>query len=84
MSRFVVVRRVDRLEDALSLIGPSVATAGVFPLRALREMRDLLAATGVSAVFPLGESERAWPGMPHDGMRVLSELVSWASSGERA
>jgi len=84
MSRFVVVRRVDRLEDALPWIGPSVATAGVFPLRALREMRDLLAATGVSGVFPLGESERAWPGMPHDGMRILSELVSWTSSGERA
>ncbi len=80
----VVVRRVDRLEDALSWISPSVATAGVFPLRALREMRDLPAATGVSAVFPLGESERAWPGMPHDGMKILSELVSWASSGEQA
>ena len=84
MSRFVVVRRVDRLEDALPWIAAAVATAGVFPLRALREMRDLLAAAGVSGVFPLGESERAWPGMPHDGMRILSELVSWTSSGERA
>jgi hypothetical protein len=84
MSRFVVVRRVERLEEVLPWISPSVATAGVFPFRALREMRDLLAAAGVSSIFPLGESERAWPGMPHDGMRVLSELVSWTSSGERA
>ena len=84
MSRFVVVRRVDRLEDVLAFVGPSVATAGVYPFRALREVRDLLAAAGVSSIFPLGESERAWPGIPHDGMRILSELVSWASSGERA
>lgn len=82
LSRFVVVRRVDRLEDALRFVGPAVATAGVHPPAALGELRDLLAAAGVSAVFPLGESERAWPGMPHDGMRVLSELVSWVSSGE--
>lgn len=83
MARFVVVRPVDRLEDALAFVGPSVAVAGVFPDAALVALRDRLVAAGVSGVFPLGESERAWPGMPHDGMRVLSELVSWASSGER-
>lgn len=84
MSRFVVVRRVERLEDALPWIGPSVSTAGVFPDTALIEVRDLLATCGVSNVFPLGECERAWPGMPHDGMRVLSELVNWTSSGIQA
>jgi hypothetical protein len=82
MSRFVIVRRVERLEDALPWIGSSVSTAGVFPSRALSEMRDLLAAAGVTSIFPLGEAERAWPGMPHDGMRILSELVNWTSSGE--
>jgi hypothetical protein len=82
MSRFVVVRRVDRLVDALPWIGPSVATAGVFPRRALRELRDPLAAAGVAHAFPLGECERSWAGMPHDGMRILSELVSWVGSAD--
>jgi hypothetical protein len=44
-------------------------------------LRDLLAAAGVSSVFPLGECERAYPGSPHDGMRALSELVNWTGSG---
>jgi hypothetical protein len=82
MSRFVVVRPVSRLEDALRWIGPAVSTAGVFPPLALHGLRDVLGAAGVSNVFPLGECERVWPGMPHDGMKILSELVSWVSSGD--
>jgi hypothetical protein len=82
MSRFVLVRRVDRLPDALRWIGPAVATVGVFPRRALRELRDPLAAAGVGHVFPLGQCERSWAGMPHDGLRVLSELVSFVGSAE--
>jgi hypothetical protein len=81
MSRLAVVRRVERLEQAIPLLSGAVACAGVYPDPALPRLRDALAAAGVSAVFPLGECERAYPGMPHDGMRVLSELVSWASSG---
>jgi hypothetical protein len=80
MSRLVVVKRVDRLEDAAGTLTAAVASAGVYPDRALVPLRDVLAAAGVSNVFPLGESERTYPGIPHDGMRVLSELVSWASS----
>jgi len=34
-------------------------------------LRDALAARGL----PLGGSERAWASMPHDGMRVLADLV---------
>jgi hypothetical protein len=81
MSRLVVVRRVDRLEDVVPLLSAAVAATGVFPDRAVARLRDPLAAAGVSNIFPLGECERAYPGMPHDGMRVLSELVSWTNSG---
>ena len=81
MSRLAVVRRVERLEDVVPLLSEAVASAGVSPESDLVRLRDAMVAAGVSTVLPLGESERAWPGMPHDGMRVLSELVSWASSG---
>ena len=35
-------------------------------------LRDALAARGL----PLGGSERAWASMPHDGMRMLADLVA--------
>ena len=38
-----------------------------------------LAAHGVSNVVPLGHAERGFAGMPHDGMRVLAELVEWTN-----
>jgi Acyl-CoA reductase (LuxC) len=44
------------------------------------ELRDAVAAAGVSSVVPLGEAERAFAGMPHDGMRILAQLVSWATA----
>jgi hypothetical protein len=85
LARFVVVRRVASLEDALPHVGRAVSTAGVYPEGALASMRDALAASGVSSVFPLGECERVWAGIPHDGMRTLSDLVSWTcSSGATA
>jgi len=34
-------------------------------------LRDALASHGL----PLGGSERAWASMPHEGMRVLADLV---------
>ena len=81
MSRLVVVRRLDRLEDVVPFLSSAAAAAGVFPDAAIPRLRDALAAAGVSNVFPLGDGERSYPGIPHDGMRVLSELVSWTSSG---
>ena len=80
MSRLVVVKRVDRLDDVASTLTAAVASAGVHPAAAIPRLRDALAAAGVSNVFPLGEGERIYPGIPHDGMRVLSELVNWANS----
>jgi hypothetical protein len=41
---------------------------------------DEIVARGVDGVLPLGEAERAYPGMPHDGMRVLDELVRWVNA----
>ena len=80
MSRCIVVRRVERADDALARLNPAVSTLGVYP-EALRErVRDVAAMAGVSNVLPLGECERAYAGMPHDGMRVLSELVSWVNA----
>jgi hypothetical protein len=78
-SRLVVVRRLDRLEDALPLMSSAVATAGVFPEPRRRALRGALAAAGVSNVLPLGEVERGYPGIPHDGLRVLAELVNWVN-----
>lgn len=78
--RFVVVRPVPDLEVALRFLHAGVSTVGVYPEQRRMMMRDALAARGVSTVLPLGETEQAYPGMPHDGMRVLSELVDWVNS----
>jgi acyl-CoA reductase LuxC len=77
MSRLIVVRRVERLEDALAHLHPGVSTVGVFPPARRRALRDRIAAAGVSNTVELGESGRAYAGMSHDGMIVLSELVDW-------
>jgi hypothetical protein len=79
MSRLVVVRRVDSLAEAITFLTGSVSTVGVAPESRRQDLRDAIAAAGVSNIMPLGECERAYAGMPHDGMRVLSELVNWTT-----
>ena len=51
---------------------------------ALHRLRDPIAAVGVSNIFGLGECERTYAGMLHDGMRVLSDLVNWMTAGVSA
>ncbi|HZH13071.1 MAG TPA: acyl-CoA reductase [Archangium sp.] len=77
--RCIVVRRVEQLGQVLPLMSRSVSTVGVYPEETREEWRDALAAAGVSNILPLGECERAHAGMPHDGMRVMSELVEWTN-----
>jgi len=77
MFRTVVVRRVDRIEDALDYLHPGVSAVGVAPEPRRLELRDAISMRGPSSVFPLGQGERYQAGMPHDGMRVLNELVEW-------
>ena len=79
MCRLVVVRRVDSLSEALPFLTGAISTAGVASESRRLELRDRIAAAGVSNIMPLGECERAYAGMPHDGMRVLSELVNWTT-----
>lgn len=75
--RLVVVRPVKKLEDALKYLSQFVSTAGVYPEERRTALRDIISARGVSNVFPLGQCERLYAGMPHDGMPVLSQLVDW-------
>ena len=77
MCRLVVVRRVDDLQEVLKYLHPGVSTAGVYPEERRFRLRDPILARGVSNVFPLGQCERMFGGMPHDGMMVLSLLVDW-------
>lgn len=77
MCRLVVVRRVDDLQDVLKYLHHGVSTAGVYPEERRLKLRDSILARGVSNVFPLGQCERMFGGMPHDGMMVLSLLVDW-------
>jgi hypothetical protein len=77
MSRLVVVRRVDDLADVLATMHHGVAAIGVYPEGRRLELRDLLGMHGVSNVLPLGQVERSFGGMPHDGMRALADLVDW-------
>jgi hypothetical protein len=80
LSRLVVVKRVPHIEDVAHTLSAAVASAGIFPDEAIPRLRHALAAVGVSNVLPLGEGEGVYPGIPHDGMRVLSELVNWTNS----
>jgi len=77
MSRTMIVRRVDRLEDVLPTLHHGVASIGIYPEKRRLALRDLAMARGVSNVLPLGQVERTFGGMPHDGMRVLGDLVDW-------
>jgi len=80
MCRLVVVRPVDDLKTALEYLHPGVSTVGVYPEERRLVLRDLILARGVSNVFPLGQGERLYPGMPHDGMTILNQLVDWKNS----
>jgi hypothetical protein len=78
--RCVVVQPVEDLADAVERLDPGISTVGIAPEERREELRDAVALRGVSSVVPLGEAERAFAGMPHDGMRILSEMVSWATA----
>jgi hypothetical protein len=80
MSRFVLVRPVSTLGEVLPWVHPGVASASVAPEAARMKWRNALAARGVSNVTPLGEAGRMFPGMPHDGMLALSQLVDWKNA----
>jgi hypothetical protein len=79
-ARVVVVRPVNDLAETLSLMHSSVSSVGIFPLQRLDGLRDEICGRGVTSVIPLGEADTLFAGSPHDGMRALSELVSWAVS----
>jgi len=79
LSRVVIVRRVARLDEAVALLHRGVSTVGVHPEPRRLGLRDIIAAHGVSNVVPLGRAERGFAGMPHDGVRVLADLVEWTN-----
>jgi hypothetical protein len=76
-SRLVMVRPVAKLDDALKYINQNVSAVGIFPEARRQELKDRILARGVSSVFPLGQCEKVFAGMPHDGMMILNQLVDW-------
>jgi hypothetical protein len=77
MCRLIVLRPVDDLAAATRYLHPGVSTVSVWPDARRAALRTRIAARGVSNVLPLGHSGSGFAGQPHDGMRVLSELVDW-------
>jgi hypothetical protein len=75
-----VVRAVNDLAETLNLMHSSVSSVGIFPMERLDGLRDEICGRGVTSVLPLGEADALFAGSPHDGMRALSELVSWSVS----
>jgi Acyl-CoA reductase (LuxC) len=75
-----VVRRVDDLTETLNLMHSGISNVGVFTIERLEGLRDQICGRGVTSVIPLGEADTLFAGSPHDGMRPLSELVSWSVS----
>ncbi|MCX6046889.1 MAG: hypothetical protein NT075_17435 [Chloroflexi bacterium] len=80
MCRLVIVRCVDSLSAVFPYLHAGVSTAGVYPEARRLDLRDKIAARGVSSVLPLGQCERFYAGMPHDGMLVLNQLVEWKNA----
>ncbi|MDD4635762.1 MAG: acyl-CoA reductase, partial [Dehalococcoidales bacterium] len=80
MCRLAIIRPVSSLDNALKYMSQNVSTAGVYPEDRRLELRDRILARGVSNVLPLGECGKAYPGMPHDGVLALNELVDWKIS----
>ncbi len=80
MCRLVLVRPVEDLREAFPSLNAGVSTVGVYPEARRLELRDAIAARGVSNILPLGQCERVFPGAPQDGMLVLSELVDWKNA----
>jgi hypothetical protein len=80
MSRFIIVQRLDKCGQIQQYINESVSTIGIYPETIRHQYRDQLAAYGVSNILPLGHCEQMYPGMPHDNMRILSELCNWINS----
>ncbi|MCW3013475.1 MAG: acyl-CoA reductase, partial [Solirubrobacterales bacterium] len=80
-SRIIAVRPVADLDDAIRTFHPGVSEVGVAPEARRTELRDLVCAHGVTGVPPLGEADAVdVVGIPQDGIRTLSELVSWATA----
>lgn len=82
MSRLIVVRTLDDLQEALRYLHAGVSTVGVYPETLRLDLAARIAARGVSSVLPLGSCDTHFPGQPQDGMRVLSEMVDWKISAE--
>ena len=75
--RLVPVRPVNDLRDALQYLHSGVATVGIYPEVRRLELRDAVLARGVTNALPLGQGDKMFGGMAHDGMMVLNELVDW-------
>jgi hypothetical protein len=80
MARVVVVRPVADISETLALMHAGVSSVGVWPIERLDGLRDGICGRGVTSAIPLGEADTNFLGAPHDGMRALSELVSWSVS----
>jgi len=80
MARVVIVRPVGDLGEVMELLHTAVSNVGIWPAERLDGLRDEICGRGVTSVIPLGETDTLFTGAPHDGMRPLSELVSWSIS----
>jgi len=80
MHRVVVVRPVADAAEVIRFCHSGVSAVGVHPETLRLRLRDALAVRGVSSVVPLGEAERSFAAMPHDGAHVLNRLVRWATA----
>jgi hypothetical protein len=80
MARVVVVRPTGDIAETLELMHAGVSSVGVWPADRLEALRDGICGRGVTSAIPVGEVDTLFTGAPHDGMRPLSELVSWSVS----
>lgn len=77
MQRMIIVRQVDALEEVLPYLHHGVSTVSIFPQDRKEQLRDVIAAAGVSNIVDIGHSGTIFSGQSHDGMMVLTELVDW-------
>lgn len=81
LHRFIYVKAVDHLEEALQgadALRGKVSTVGVAAsAQRLSEIALRLAAWGVSRVCPLGQMQRPPLTWRHDGRPALGDLIGW-------
>jgi hypothetical protein len=79
IGKVVNVIPVANIAEGISFATPATQTVGVWPAARKAEVRDRLCTAGVQRVVTLGQADRLYSGLPHDGFLPLHRFVNWVA-----